>query len=129
MTISKRIITILGIVIIWLFALLNRINVYNMSEIVPAKAYKLLTDNFVLLFKYKGITYEKIIEDDIPLEDNRDYKLLIKKGNPDNFILLTFWGFAFDIVIISVFITLVWLVFVQVFFEHIESFQLSSHKK
>jgi hypothetical protein len=129
MRIPKKYIVILGIIIIWLFALLNRIHVYNISETTSARAYKsILLGKFVLVFKYKGITYEKLFEKDHSLEDSRYYKLLIKRGNPNNFILFTFWGFLFDAMIVSGFITLVWLIFVQVFFEDIESFQLSSHK-
>jgi hypothetical protein len=130
MTISKRNITILGIVIIWLFALLNRIHIYNMSEVIPAKAYNLISTNgFVFMFTYNGISYEKVVEKELPLEDRGLYKLLIKRENPNDFIILNFWGFVFNTILISCFVTLVWLLFVQVFFENIESFQLLFPKK
>jgi hypothetical protein len=129
MIISKKRIIILGISAIWLFALLNRIHVYHISEIVTAKSYKLsYSDDFVLVFKYKGITYQKLIESNISLEDNTYYHVLIKRNNPDDFIPLNFFGFVFNLIIISIFVTLVWLVFAQVFFEDIETFQLSKNE-
>jgi hypothetical protein len=82
----------------------------------------------MLVFKYEGKTYQKLIENNISLEDNTYYDVLIKRKNPDDFILLNFFGFAFNVIIISVFVMLVWLLFVQVFFENIETFQLLLHK-
>jgi hypothetical protein len=130
MTLSKKCITVLGIVIIWLFALLNRIHVYCISEVIPAEVYQMrYSMSFVLEFEYKGITYQKIVEEDVSLDEDIDCKLLIKRENPNNFVVLNFWGFVFDIIVVSIFATLVWLVFVFTFFEQIERFHLRFRKK
>jgi hypothetical protein len=130
MTFSKKSISILGIVIVWLFALLNRIHVYYISEVIPAKVYQMrYSESFVLIFEYKGIAYQKISEENIFLEDDTDYKILIKRKNPDNFTVLNFWDFVLGTVIISIFLTFVWLIFVLTFFENIVAFQLLFRKK
>ncbi|MDR0604655.1 MAG: hypothetical protein LBG80_10170 [Bacteroidales bacterium] len=130
MIFSKKCISVLGIVIIWLFALLNRIHVYCISEVIPAKSYQMkYSESFVLIFEYKGITYQKISEEDIFLDEDTDCKVLIKREDPNNFTVLNFWDFVFGTVVISIFLTLVWLIFVLSFFENIVAFQLLFRKK
>jgi hypothetical protein len=127
MTISKKYIIVFGIVIIWLFALLNRIDVYCTSEIVLAKSFQ--SEHITaLIFRYNGVMYQKIIENNILSEDDTNCKVLIKRKNPNNFIVLNFWDFAFGVIIVSIFVSFVWLLFAHSFFEDIETFQLLFHK-
>ncbi|MDR2408504.1 MAG: hypothetical protein LBE13_10415 [Bacteroidales bacterium] len=130
MTFSKKCISVLGIVIIWLFALLNRIHVYCISEVIPAKVYQMrYSASFVLIFEYKGVTYQKISKEDILLDNDTDCKILVKGKDPNNFTVLNFWDFVFGTIVISIFLTLVWLIFVLTFFENIVAFQLLFRKK
>lgn len=124
MALSKSSIIILGIIFIWSFALLNRLHVYRTSEVVPVKVY-VSPYGYHFLFKYNNIDYTKYVDDDLYLKDNMDYRLLIKGNNPNDFTILTFWEFAFDTVIISIFITLVWLLFMKEYFSNRNRFRLS----
>jgi hypothetical protein len=127
MTISKKGITILGIIFIWLFAVLNRIHIYHISEVVPAESIQ-SKYGYVVIFQYEGVVYRIIVDSNVLSEDDTACKVLIKWKNPYNFVVLNFWDFAFGVIIITVFISVVWLLAVHTFFEGIETFQLLFHK-
>jgi hypothetical protein len=131
MTLSKKKIVLAGIALIWLFAALNRLQVYRDSEIIPARAHQLSMQgaSFGLTFTYKGVQYKKEIEENPFLTDNKEYQLLIQHADPAEFIVFTFWGFIGKAMTISFYLTLVWMLFVQIFFTNIKTFKLTLWKR
>ncbi|MDR1878764.1 MAG: hypothetical protein LBQ64_04285 [Bacteroidales bacterium] len=124
MTVSKSRVVLGGIIIIWLFVLLNRIHVFRTSEKTEGRVYALLSEyRSGIVFEYNGIVYNKQIENNILSNNRTTYRVLIKGKNPDRFILLNFWGFVYGTMIAAVYVTLLWLLFVQVWFEGINRFQ------
>ena len=131
MIISKRAIVLGGIVCIFFFAFLNRIHVIQKSEMVGAYAHSLYNDDtqYVITYVYKGDLYKKVVENNISLENDTQYRLLIREENPERFAVFNFMGFWFVALIVSCVATMVWLLFAQVFFEKVVNFKFSFGKE
>ena len=127
MIISKRVVVLLGIVCIFLFAFLNRIRVIQKSDVVNVYAQRLSEDKEVqysLSYTYKGASYKYIVDNDIFLKNKTTYRLLIVNKNPEDFVVFNFMGFWFVTLLVSCVLTSAWLLIMQAFYDNVVSFKL-----
>ena len=128
MIISKRTVVLSGIVCIFIFAFLNRMHVFQQSEMVNAY-YTEDKYTHTLYYTYKGVSYKSLMENTAFLENNSACKLLIINENPKKIVVFNFMGFWFVALAVSCVVVLAWLLFAQVFFEKIDYFTLSFGKR
>ena len=132
MILSKRMVVLLGIVCVFFFASLNRINLILKSEFVSAYAESSWKDDdtqYILSYTYKGKLYREEIENNINLKNNTTYLLLICNENPEDFAVFNFLGFWFVALMVASVISSGWLLFAQTFFEKVAHFKLSFRKE
>ena len=132
MIISKRTIVLLGIGCIFFFALLNRIHIIQKSDKVNAFLQEIVYishTQYDVSFIYKGVAYKYNVEYTPSLKNKTTCKLLIINGNPEQFVVFNFMGFWFVALVISCIVVLVWLLYVQVFFEKVVSFKFLGWKR
>jgi len=128
MIISKKVIVLGGILCIFIFALLNRVNVIQKSEKTDAYAQRIWENDdtqYYLFYTYRGIPYTYVMENDVSLKNHTTYTLLIKNGNPEDFLVYNFIGFWFIALLIACVIVSGWVLFSQVFFDNIVRFKFS----
>jgi len=128
MILSKKVVIVFGVGCIFFLAFLNRLNVIQKSEKVNACAQRVFEHDdtqYYLSFTYNGTPHYHIIENTISLKNNTTYKLLIKNGNPNDFLVYNFMGFWFIALLISCVVVSGWVIFSQVLFDNIVNFKIS----
>jgi len=126
MNLSKRAVVLLGTGCIFFFAFLNRINLIQKSEVVTAYAQRLLDDDdyqYVLSYNYNKKLYREEIENNINLKNETIYLLLIRKGNPADFLVFNFMGFWFVALVVAGVVSSLWLIVAHTFFEKVSHFK------
>ena len=132
MIISKKVVVFFGIGCLFFLAFLNRVSVIQKSEMVNAYAEQLLENTdapYLLSFTYKEKPYRYVMENDVYLKNKSTCRLLIKHGNPADFIVFNFVGFWLVALMVACSFVLLWLLFVQVFFANIIHFEFYFWKK
>ena len=123
MIVSRKQVIWGGVIIVILFAIINRIRLYMNSEIVLGH----VEYNSNLVFQYKGNTY--IYDYESSTETISPIKLLIPFDSPIDFVIFDFPHFLLWVILIVIFISGGWILFLQSFYPKRDKFFLFKTKK
>ena len=115
-----------GIVAVILFAIINRVRLYVNSEIVFAEAY---LDGVSIKFQYKGDTFIYDCKYAANKDTSLPIKILIPFQTPGDFIVFDFMNFIFWVILLVIFMSGGWILFLQSFFPKRDKFFLFKTKK
>ena len=130
MIVSRKTVIWSGIVAVILFAIINRVWLYVNSEIVFGKIEKHYDkDVYFLEFQYKGDTFVFNDESLTEADESLPKKVLIPFETPKNYVIFDFHNFAIWIILIIIFMSGGWILFLQSFFPKRDRFFLFKTKK
>ncbi len=139
MIVSRKAVIWSGIIIIILFAVINRIHLYMNSEFVAGSVTTIVVPNeksskedtylYEILFEYGNKTHKYDVQFFIPPDNDEQIKVMIPNGKPEDFTLFDFSHFILTPVILLVAISGVWVVFLQSFFPNQKEFYFFKKKK
>ncbi|MDR0368248.1 MAG: hypothetical protein LBH82_03800 [Bacteroidales bacterium] len=126
MIVSRKTVLWSGIVIVALFAIINRVKFYADSDVVYADLHLVASSDTEYLYQFSYKYQEQIHYADyrFAFEQNTDRKkkLLINKHFPQQIFLFTFTGFFLSVLIISFFAFALWIAFIESFFPKHKQF-------
>ena len=133
MIVSRRKVIWSGIIIVILFAIINRVRLYVNSEIILGKIERNYededVDNYNLTFQYSGNTYTYNYKSSIEIDETLPVKILIPFDSPEDFVVFNFHNYVFWVILIVIFMSGGWILFLQSFYPKRDKFFLFRTKK
>lgn len=139
MILSRKTVIWIGIIIIVLFAIINRVRLYMSSEFVEGTVTTLFIpkgisseeDKYLheIIFEYKNNLYKyKVQFFSIPNKDEK-IKVMIPNGKPEKFTLFDFSHFILIAIILIFVLSGIWIIFLQSFFPKHKEFYFFKQKE
>ena len=146
MNISKSVIVVVCLFFVWVIMGLNRLAVVKNNELIQAQILTIVSPVKVqmLSFVYNKQSYKYLLLDNKIFKDISDQSdiqtemyfsasnkqskknviIIIKHNNPQNYIILNFTDFWLPAIIITLFCSLIVLLYFQVFHSKTKTFKL-----
>jgi hypothetical protein len=132
MIVSRKVVVWSGIIIIILFAIINRIRLYMNSEFIDGTVTTIVLpkeksseeDKYLheIVFEYKNKTYKYDVQFFTLPDNDEKVKVMIPNGKPEDFTLFDFSHFILISIIFLVAISGLWIIFLQSFFPNQQEF-------
>ena len=125
MVVSRKKVIWSGIIIVILFAIINRIRLYVNSEIIFAENLY----NYYLTFQYKDIKYTYDYKSSAETDESLPIKILIPFETPEDYVIFDFHNFVLWVIFVVIFLSGGWILFLQSFYPKRDKFFLFKTKK
>ena len=131
MIVSRNTVIWSGVVAVILFAIINRVRLYVNSEIVLGKIERNFEKQgkYFLMFQYDGNTYIRDFYSQRERDEALPIKVLIPFQSPNDYVIFEFLHFVFIALLLIVFMSGGWILFLQSFYPNRERFFLFNTKK
>lgn len=132
MILSRKVVIWSGIIIMTLFALINRIQSYMNAEFVYADASKIFSADdehlYSLSFEYHGKPYIIYRQFSAAVDISKKTELLIENEMPKNAIPFDFFRYIVFAIILAIAFSGIWIIFLQSFFPKQKKFYFFKKK-
>ena len=138
MIVSRKAVAWIGIIIIVLFAIINRVRLYMNSEFVEGTVTTLFIpkgisseeDKYLheVIFEYKNNPYKYNVQFFSTPDNGERINVMIPNEKPESFVLFDFSHFILIAIVLIFVISLVWIIFLQSFFPKQQEFYFFKQK-